>query len=355
MSKIKDIQKWRTEIFLAEEFRKKEFGEYSQNKISYTGYNISYFEKGFSSGIGDKTTDDFIITTLNLFHAIVKNIVPSVLFQNHRVLAYPKKAESQDTAPIVGETLNHYYKRYDAEEVNKMVAWDAYVLGFGVSKTGYATKYGVDMESDDKKPSVVDRALISLGFKKPKEKDIVHPEINYKIISESPYISYVSPFNFGIDPRAISMDNAAYIYEKFRKTVKWMKNNPKYKNTKDLKGMESELPPGSENISQYELDDFKTIELYEIHYRTDEGIYLLVLSDDTDNWREHYHEKSIYDIDGWQYEILTFNKHGHKLYPISDMTKIQNLQDRLTEVFDNILEQFDRFKTKIAYSSGDVT
>lgn len=351
MPQIRDVEKWRVEVEMAEKFRVEQFGEYSHKEISKAGYNIEYFEKGYSGLTYQESLEEHVITTLNLFHAIPKNIVPSLFFKNPKILAMPKKIESEKSSSIAGETLNYYYREIDAETVNNKMIWDAYVLGYGVCKIGYATKFGMDVK-DEKKKKPIDKFLETIGVKKEEEK--TNPEINLNIVSESPYVRYVSPFNFGKDPRATCLDDCMYVYEKFQKTVKQMKDNPKYKNTSKLRGVELESNNLSD-VSETEIEDFRVVDLYEIHYRSDDGFYLLVISKDTEEWREHYHEKTIYQIKGWQYEELNFNKHGHKLYPISDMTKIRSLQDRFTTTVDAILEQVDRFVPKIAYDSNGVT
>lgn len=358
MSKITDIQKWRLEIQLAEEFRQKEFGQYDNSKHEKAGLNIDYFERGYSR-ILDVLDDEEIITTLNIVHAIIKNIVPSLWFQNAKILALPKKISSSDTAPIVTEVSNHYYQSMDVDETNQRITWDAYVLGHGYSKIGYATKFGTDVKEEklEKKKNLIDKGLEALGLKKKEDlEQEVHPELNYNIVSESPYISYVSPFNFLRDPRALTMEESQWVGQQFRRTVSQMKANNKYKNTKDLKGVDPDINTSSfTQLSQSAIDDFKTVELYELEYRNDNQTYLLVISKDQDEWKEHYHEESIYKIDGWQYDELTFNKHGHKAFAISDITKIRNLQDRFTATMDAILEQVDKFQPKIAYSGTDVT
>ena len=353
---IKDLEKWRIEVQLAEDFRDKEFGQFTEDQISKAGHNIQYFDFGYGQITDDGTVNDYMTTTLNLFHAITKNVVPSLMYQNPKILAFPEKIESQDTAPIVSQTMNHFYRKIKAEDANERVVWDAYVLGYGISKVGYATKFGIDVKDDKKKPSLLDKALNAVGLKKLPEEPETHPEINYNIISENPYISYVSPFNFGIDPRATCLEDARFVYEKVKKTVKAMKANKRYKNTSKLTGTNPELPfTDTQKISVTEIEDFKTVDLFEIHYRDEEAVYLLVISRDGDVWEEHLHEKTIYEICGWQYEFLAFNKHGHKLYPISDMTKIRNLQNRFSSTIDSILEQVDRFVPKLAYVGGDVT
>lgn len=356
MSKIKDLERWRTELQLAEKFRDDHFGKYIQSDHSLAGSNIDFFDKGFAAGSSIVGTEE-VVTTLNLVHAVVKNVVPTLYFQNPKILAFPKKAEFQDTAPIVSHILNYYYKTIDAEEVNQRVIWDAYVLGHGYYKIGYATKFGVDIEDETKKEKTfTQKALEKLGLKKPEETEVIRPELNYKIIAENPYIQYISPFDFGKDPRAQSLDEAMYWYHKVRRTVKYMKENKKYKNTKELTGEDPvEINIANTQMSQPELEDFRTVDLYEIHYRNDNKYYLLVISKDGSEYREHYHEEAIYEIDGWQCDELTFNKHGHSTFAVSDISKIRNLQERFTSTLDAILEQVDRFVPKIAYNGSDIT
>ena len=360
MAKISDIARWRQEIQLAIEFRNKEFGEYTPQKHTNAGSNIDYFERGYAR-ILNVLDDPDIITTLNLIHAIVKNIVPSLYYQNPRILALPKKVSSSDTAPIVTEVCNHYYKKMDVEETNQKITWDAYVLGHGYSKTGYATTLGMDVDEKDNKPkpkkSMIDKGLEALGLKK-KEEDVPdeHPEVDYKIVSESPYIIYVSPFRMLKDPRALTMDECMWMGEEFVRTVAQVKRNKKYKNTAGLKGVDPDINTSSYmQMNQSALDEFKTVNLYEIHYRSDNKMYLLVLAQDGEEYKELYNEESIYDLSSWQYDELTFNKHGHKAFAISDITKIRALQDRFTATIDMVLEQVDKFVPKIAFSGTDVT
>lgn len=147
-----------------------------------------------------------------------------------------------------------------------------------------------------------------------------------------------------------------WVGQKFVRTISQMKANKKYKDTANLKGIIPEINTNSfVQLDQSSQDDFKTVDLYEIHYRNENKMYLLVISRDNDTFREHYHEESIYKLDGWQYDELTFNKTGHKAFAVSDITKIKNLQDRFTATIDAILEQVDKFQSKIAYSGTDVT
>lgn len=356
--KINNLERWQTEIQLSEEFREKEFGQYSRDIINKAGENIDYFDKGYTFGHFNDNVDDY--TTLNLFHSITKNIVPALYYQNPKINAIPLRKTDQTAAPLAREIVNHYFRETEAQNVNKKVIWDAYVLGYGVYKTGYATKYGVDVIDKKEIGKRRQKSLLErVGLAKPKEEEkLIHPEENYTIIEESPYIQYVSPFNFLIDPRASCLEEAKWVAHVVRKTVESLKKNPKYKNTKDLEGMyEPNLPSNSNvKIPDSAIEAFRTVDLYEIHYRTDKGMYILVMTKDKGGiFKEHYHELSPYEIDGFQFDMLTYNKHGHALYPRSDLTKVKNLQDRFTSTFDNILEQIDRFVPKIGADVGKMS
>ena len=351
-NKVTNIERWRAEILLAEEFRKKELGVYKENEVTKAGENIEYFEKGFSGryihDLGEH--DEHIATTLNLFHALIKNVVPALYYKNPRVLSFPKRKIDETAAPFSAEILNHYYKEIKADRENRRCIWDAYNIGIGIYKVGYATKFGVDIPDDKaKKKKLKDRVLEQIGLKKEEQETPIRPEVNKEIIAESPYVQWISPFNFLIDPRASSLKDAMWVCHVVDKTVEDIKKNPKFKNTSRIQGSEEEqVTQSNVQIPQTQFEAFRTVKLYEIHYRREDGYYLLYMVKDGNDFKALYHEKSVYDMDEWQFGILDFGGHDHKLYKRSEMTKIKNLQDRWTATFDSVLEQVDRFVPKIA-------
>jgi len=355
-----EIRRWRIEIESAEKFKADEFGSVEKNKIKGAGDNIAYFEKGY----GGKFEEDFGVkdsfVALNVVYPIVKNVIPSLYYKNPYILAIPKRRPDEDSAPYAANILNYYFRELDIKKVNQHVIFDAYVLGMGVSKVGYATQFGSDIPDEGLEKNREKRKtrglLEKMGLKKPKEEEELpqNMEKNEYIRAESPYALWVNPFNFGIDPRANSIHTADYVYEKITKTLEEVKKNPNYSNTKDLKG--GEVPSSlSKDMPESELERFKTIDLYEIHYKKEDGIYIIVLAKDGSDYKALRHEKSTYEMDGFQYEVLTFNKHGHKLYPRSDVDVFKGLQDRLNVTFENILDQVDKFMTKIGVDETAVT
>ncbi len=357
-----EIRRWRIEIDQAEKFKLDEFGSCKQGEIKGVGENIGYFENGYSARyLQDYSKiDPNYLVPLNIIYPIVKNIVPSLYYKNPYISAIPKRKKDEDSASYVSALVNHYYKQIDIKRINQHIIFDTYVLGFGVCKLGYATKFGMDIEDKDlekKRENEKKKGLLEiLGLKKPKEPEELpkNIELNEFIIAESPYVTWVNPFNFGIDPMANSIYEANYVYEKITTTLNKVKENKNYKNTKDLNGMDLE-PTFQKDIPTTQIEKFKPIELYEIHYKTDEGINILVLAKDQGDYVALRHDKAIYEIDGFQYEILTFNKHGHKLYPKSEIDITKPLQDRINNTFENILEQVDKFMSKLIVDETGMT
>jgi hypothetical protein len=356
-----EIRRWRIEIEQAEKFKEENFGSSAKDRIRLSGENILYFEKGYSARyLQDYSKiDPNYIVPINIIYPIIKNVVPSLYYKNPYVLAIPKRKQDEESSSYVTALLNYFFKQLDIKSVNQQIIFDAYIIGMGVCKIGYSTKFGKDIEDEnlekEREKGKIQRIKELLRLAKPKEEEVKQNiDLNEFIISENPYVTWVNPFNFGIDPQATSIYNASYVYEKVTTTISRVKNNSNYNNTKDLVGGELE-PNYIKDIPSTQIENFKPIDLYEIHYKTDKGINILVLAKDQNDYLPLRHDESIYDMDGFQYEVLTFNKHGHKLYPISDVDIIKPLQDRINNSFEAILEQIDKFVSKIIVDETGMT
>jgi hypothetical protein len=356
------IKAWRIEIDQAEKFKEDEFGTNSQSSIKGVGENIGYFENGYSARYLQEYSkiDPNYLVPLNIIYPVVKNVIPSLYYKNPFIVAIPKRKQDEDSASYVTAIDNHYYKQLDVKRVNQQVIFDAYVLGMGVCKLGYATKFGSDIEDVDLEKSREKEKKVGLleklGLRKPKEVEELpkNVEPNEFILAENPYVTWVNPFNFGIDPSANSIYEANYCYEIITTTLDRVKSNKNYKNTKDLNGSDLD-PTFQKDIPSTQIEKFKPIKLIEIHYKTDEGINILVIPKDEGDDIALRHDQSIYEIDGFQYELLTFNKHGHKLYPKSEIDIIKPLEDRINNTFENILDQLDKFVSKVIVDETGMT
>ena len=363
-----ELARWRAEIDLGVEFRDKEFGTYRKTAIgappttTLAGKNLDYYEQG-------ARTDDYE-PPLNVVYPIVKNIVPTLFYQSPRVNALPvtRATEGADDAFYVSELLNQDIKDTDFgfKATSQTTVFDSYVLGYGVVKIGYATEFGQDIlptEAENRKKlrdrikDQVEKVLVGIGVKQPKVEEEEPEKVNAdtSIRSEHPYVKWISPFDFVVDPRARDLSDARWVAQRIRRTLSEIKHDRRYGAAKNE--LEAEAVD-DDRIPESFVEDFQTADCWEVHYKDLEaptGIRVLTFAATQTQTKSLMHEDSVYDIGGWQYEWLTPNKHGHRLYPISTLSVVRPLIDRINSLFEAILEQVDKFQTKIAYNERVTT
>lgn len=360
-----EIKKWQVEIEETEKFREDNFGTNERGKELLAGENTGFYEFGMSPKLmSDHQILDPLVS-FNIIAPIIDFVVPTLSAREPYIIGLPKRSREDDqvSAPIAGEILNYRYGEIDLKRTNEDIIWDGYVLGMGIAKIGYTTKFGtmptedtIKQEDRERKKGLLQRAKEKFGLSKPKKEETrENPELDEFIRSESPFVKHVSPFNFGIDPRATSIENANFVYEKITKRLSDVKDDRTYKNTAKLQGLTLDDHVADLKIPETQLDRFKFIRLYEIHYKTDKGISILVLAEDDSGWKELRHDESVYEMDGFQYEVLYFKKHRHKLYPVSDITKIKGIQNRIQSTLASILDQVDKYVPKLLVDETGLT
>ena len=77
-----------------------------------------------------------------MIYTIAKTIVPSLLFKNPRILSTPKRKADEPAAPIASSLLNYYFEELGVKGTDQLVILDSFLLGFGVTKIGYTTRFG---------------------------------------------------------------------------------------------------------------------------------------------------------------------------------------------------------------------
>lgn len=363
------LARWRAEVELGLEFRDKKFGTYRQQApgaaptTTLAGRNLDLFEQG-------ARTDDYE-PPLNLVFPLVKTIVPTQFFQNPRAIAVPDQigdAESAEDAFYVSELLNRDLRDVDFrfKETGQQSVFDSFVLGFGVVKIGYATEFGQDIlptKQETRKKfrervkeqlqRAVTQIVEAVGLKAPAEPEPLEPEPpqnDFSIQSESAYVQWIDPFDFVVDPRARDLPDARWVAQRIRRTLAEVKEDRRYSQEKQTLVADA---LDDDRIQESFIEAFQTVDLWEVHYRSPEsptGIRLLTFAMSQTQTKALIHEDNGYDLGGWQYEWLTPNKHGHQLYPISTLSVVRPLLDRINASFEALLEQLDKFVAKVAFN-----
>ena len=254
----------------------------------------------------------------------------------------------------------------EVKQTDQQVVFDTWLLGYGVSKAGYLAEAGADVgrtEADsrqrlrDRLKAQANTMLAAMGLKKPAEPE-PPPMVTEDgfLRAENPYLRWVDPFEFLIDPRARSIHDAQWVGESCRRTLRAVKATTRY-HADRLKLKAS--PVDDVDVPDTQLDQFETVQLYELHYKDPDasnGITILILGQASGQWVTLYHEHSIYErMRGWQYDLLAFNKHQHKLYPIADLSHVRPLLDQFNNTFTAVLEQVNKFVSKVVFNTDQVS
>ena len=359
-----ELRRWRAEVELAVEHREQEFGTYELQrpgtlpKTSGAGKNIELFEQGAREDI-----EGMASAPLNLVFPIVRTILPTLFYQNPRANATPdsRQEEAAEDAFYVSELLNRDLRDPDFrfKETGNLTVFDATVPGAGVVKIGYATEFGPDILPTkqetrqtfrERLKQQVNQVLEVIGVKAPTAKEPepeqVQPDLTIR--AESPYVRWLSPFDFVIDPRARDLTDARWVGQCIRRTIAEIKRDRRYGKAKmDLVGDPIEHPAMEESF----IEEFQTAEEWEIHYKnldSPTGITILKFAKTQQKTQPLMHDHNVYDVGGWQYEWLVPNKHGHRLWPISALSVARPLLARINSSFDSVLEQLDKFVAKVA-------
>lgn len=361
-----ELRRWRAEVELGAEFRDKEFGTYQQQqpgsspKTTGAGKNIDAFEQGARDDLEGMST-----APLNLVFPIVRTILPTLFYQRPRVNAIPDSRASQqaDDAFYVSELLNRDLRdpTLRFKETGQLAVFDGTVPGAGFLKVGYATEFGPDIlptkeetrrSFRERLKQQVQNVAESIGLIKPKEEEHDPEQVqeDLTIKSESPYLQWVSPFDMAIDPRAHDLTDALWVGQCMRRTIAEIKRDRRYSRARfELVGD----PIEEARIPDSFIEEFQTAEVWEVHYKNSDsptGISVLTFAKTQQMTKALMHDHNTYDMGGWQYDWLVPNKHGHRLWPISAISVCRPLLDRINSSFDAVLEQLDKFVSKVAYN-----
>jgi hypothetical protein len=221
----------------------------------------------------------------------------------------PVVLDGNKTASTIEDACNSLVWEISLKQEMAKCRDDNLIGSFSVIMTGYNTDFGIDDNE------------------------------NEFIRSEDIFVQHIDPSMFGVDPELNEFDlsKAKFCYRIVVSELNDVKNNPAYKNTKDLKGSDFDFGSISDNGKMKHLvdysnypeytstDDAKRVILYEIwkkptqaEKRKGEKGKVIVLAKDyekvlrEDDWP--------LKIDGYPFEICTFNQMNDRFYPPFDLS-----------------------------------
>lgn len=306
---------------------------------------------------------------VNLIFADIKVMLPTLALRNPRIFVKPTGATVQ--IPQMGPDGVTPGEPIPAQIINgKPVP----LLAAARAKEALVNWRWRDLQvTQQVRRTLVDAlcgpfGIIKLGYTVATEKVDVETgeqlDANELIKSESPFAVRWSPLDFRVDPEARYPDlsDAEWIAFGWRERLDAVKKNPRFSNTRDLKGtvevrtdyaVAGVVGPGTQGTSALrtfsdEPDDYRRVQLWELwDKRTGKR---LVLADDHDKAIEYVDWPVIHK--GFPCKTLCFTEHPDQLYGPPDLWQVLGQQDAYNEVASMILNHIKRFLRKYIVSRG---
>ena len=303
-----EIEKWQENLKLAKEFRKK-VADYDKWKDWK-----AYYRNDYAPGI----------IPVNLIFSIGRSIIPRVYFRNPQVSVIPLKPGMEMQARIVEALDNWMVRRIGFKQTMKKVIQDAYLTGTGIIKLGYDSEFGYD-------PSVYDQGYEEPVFWDVGDYEEPYPEYNSKVFRGLPWALRIPGRDFLVPWGCESLDTAEWVAHRYLRRLDDIKADPKFENTKGLKGTHTHLEVDEDKIRRelYKRDSqAEYVELWEIYDKRERRIK--VIATGYDKYLRNVED----DLYGGQvpYESLIFNDDGDYFWGISDCKIIEPQQLELNEI-----------------------
>lgn len=343
-----DVKKWQARIEFSRKWRK----PYEDKWKRY----IEYLE-----GIYYDTPDDSDQIAVNLVFPMVRVIIPSIYSKNPDVLVYSRRGdELKDQADAMAKYLRYTVKEMELKEEIKLCILDAICTGHGWMKQGFDTYFeGGDYEKDptsigEKVVSFVKSVLGAEDYESTEEDYAIRP--NEKIVAEKPWALRVSPFNMFLPAYWTNLKTVPWLAEQIIMPLQDVKDNPRFKNTKDLKpssGVRELLTNSPITANSADGTDEEYVILYEVWDRRENCIHVLA----KDHEKELDYKENEYDMldSTLPYTMLRFNETPDKIYPQSDIEPIEPQLRELNKIRTQMSNHRKRFNRRYLYKEGAFT
>lgn len=256
--------------------------------------------------------DDII--PVNRVFSYGRSMLPRVYFRAPRVTVTAKKPDFVFHARVVEEIDNWLIRELFLKQTLKKAALTAYLNGIGPIKLGYDSEYGyIPEQAADQ-----DSATATMHSKKDDRKI----EYQVGVRPGMPWALPELPENIIVPFGYATPTSLPWIAHRILRPIEDVKQDQKYKNTKDLKGTRASSIHDIKKAEQSfpGLDDILLAELYEIRDTSEKR--MITISEQT----VLLDRPDALQIEGLPWEFIIFNEDPEYFWPIPDVKMIEKHQ-----------------------------
>ena len=286
---------------------------------------------------GQATGDRLLV---NIAFSTINTLAPAVSIGRPKINVNPRKPEDADKAIVTESIINYWWGKYGCQKEFQRAVKDYLILGYGWVKTGY--RFIEESKLDD-----TEYTADELATGEPTD-DI---EATTIIREDRPFLERVDPFEMFIDTDASTMEDARWIAQRTRRTLKDAKADKRY----DAAARKELSPSGyqkygtqgtgymSAQSSQNSNPEYAYCDIYE-YYNIDTG-EMSVFSDSGGDKFLIKPTQMPY-VFGHPFFMLRNYDIPGKFYPMGELEAIEPLQYELNETRTQMMLHRKRYSRK---------
>lgn len=338
-----DVAMWQQRIDNSREWRKPEEEKWKR----FIGYAQNRFDK-----MGDPN-----YIAVNLVHAHVRIIIPAVYSKNPDIIVQPRQKSAVESAKVMEHYLRYLIKEAGLKGEMKLCVLDTVLTGHSWMKTGYRTDFA---KSTEKLP-VVQRVFDQLSKMFTGEEDydestfILEPD--ERIVAEQPWALRISPFDIFVPAFSSSRFELPWISHQYVRRLKDAKENPEYKNNKNLKPstravevLQNKVTGRMKSLKSADEHE-EYVLLHEIWDCAENCIY--IIAEDNEKPLQVKQNPFTFLDSRHTFEMLGFNFIPDQFYPISEIEPWEPQMEELNQIRTSQSVHRKRFNRKYVYASGE--
>ena len=166
----------------------------------------------------DVSPDDRLL--VNISFSTVNVIAPAVAVNYPKIAVNARHPDAAAQAIVTEAVINYWWRHYRVRPQFRRAVKDFLVMGHGWLKVGYRYVEEEEIGQEGDQSQEMDGNEIT-------------PSI--VVIEDRPFVERVSPFDVFVDPDATSMEDARWIAQRIRRSVKDVKSDKRYsKSARDM-------------------------------------------------------------------------------------------------------------------------
>lgn len=268
---------------------------------------------------------DIQVLPINLIFAYIKTELPSLYIKDPHIKINPKNRTSISTAKVLEAVINYiwFYKKIK-REIKKCIV-DALLIGHAWFKTGYTGQFGTIEDG--------------------------HGGVIETVESED-FFAYRLPWDSVVfDPDALDPPHdCEWIAHYVWLPLENVKNNPRYKNTKDIQASYTkDKYSNSDEVSDKNSGKACLIEVWNIKTKQ-----VFTIAEGVDDYVEDP-KPWPYELRGYPFSFLKFNFSNDDPYGISDVAIFEPQVLELIKVRSMALDHIKRFNRQLMTTPDNIS